>query len=134
MSSKWIIRRALVVFALATAIVVPDANVRAQASPPNLPPTGAYQPIPNFTGVGAELQFREAINDRFSGAQPIAPSIASPTFDNLPAEQDGMLSATPRISLHYTLGQISGGTPSKIYGRCEASDSIGNKRERIRLR
>jgi hypothetical protein len=71
----------------------------------NLPPPGAYQPIPNFTGVGAGLQFREAINDRFSGAQPIAPSIAGPAFANLPPEQDGMLlfckdceSATPCVS------------------------------------
>jgi hypothetical protein len=71
----------------------------------NLPPPGAYQPIPNFTGVGAGLQFREAINDRFSGAQPIAPSIASTAFANLPPEQDGMLlfcnncrSATPCAS------------------------------------
>ena len=71
----------------------------------NLPPPGAYQPIPNFTGVGAGLQFREAINDRFSGAQPIAPSITSPAFANLPPEQDGMLlfckdcrSATPCAS------------------------------------
>lgn len=71
----------------------------------NLPPPGAYQPIPNFTGVRAGLQFREAINDRFSGAQPIAPSIASPAFANLPPEQDGMLlfckdcrNATPCVS------------------------------------
>ena len=79
--------------------------VSAQALAQNLPPRGAYQPIPNFTGVGAGLQFREAINDRFSGAQPIAPSIASPAFANLPPEQDGMLlfcndckSATPCVS------------------------------------
>ncbi len=77
----------------------------AEALAQNLPPPGAYQPIPNFTGVGAGLQFREAINNRFSGAQPIAPSIASPTFANLPTEQDGMLlfckdckSATPCVS------------------------------------
>src|SRR5271168_5083978 len=57
----------------------------------NLPPPGSYQPIPNFTGVGAGLQFREAINERFSGAQPIAPSVVTPTFANLPPEQDGML-------------------------------------------
>lgn len=57
----------------------------------NLPPPGAYQPIPNYTGVGAGLQFREAINARFSGAQPIAPLIVATTFANLPSEQDGML-------------------------------------------
>lgn len=77
----------------------------AAAAAQNLPPPGAYQPIPNFTGVGAGLQFREAINDRFSGAQPIAPSIASTAFANLPPEQDGMLlfcndckSAAPCVS------------------------------------
>src|SRR5208283_2143464 len=85
----------------ATILLVASAQALAQ----NLPPPGAYQPIPNFTGVGAGLQFREAINNRFSGAQPIAPSIASPAFANLPPEQDGMLlfckdcrSATPCVS------------------------------------
>jgi hypothetical protein len=57
----------------------------------NLPPPGAYPPIPNFTGVGAGLQFRQAINDRFSGVQPIAPTIVSLTFANLPTELDGGL-------------------------------------------
>ena len=57
----------------------------------NLPPPGAYQPIPNFTGVGAGLQFREAINERMSGAQPILPLVVGPNFANLPAEQDGLL-------------------------------------------
>src|SRR5580658_6617179 len=85
------------VFAL---IAIALAEARAQ----NLPPPGSYQPIPNFTGVGAGLQFREAINQRFSGTQPIAPSIVTPTFANLPPEQDGMLlfckdcrSATPCV-------------------------------------
>jgi hypothetical protein len=66
-------------------------GVSAQAHAQNLPPPGSYQPIPNFTGVGAGLQFREAINNRLSGAQPIAPSVVTPTFANLPSEQDGML-------------------------------------------
>ena len=57
----------------------------------NLPPPGAYQPIPNFTGVGAGLQFRQAINDRMSGIQPILPMVVGPSFANLPAEQDGLL-------------------------------------------
>jgi len=57
---------------------------------PNLPPPGAYQPIPNFTGVGAGLLFRKAINDRFSGAQPIAPSMISIAFADLGDEQDAM--------------------------------------------
>jgi hypothetical protein len=85
----------------AMILIVASAETRAQ----NLPPPGSYQPIPNFTGVGAGLQFREAINQRFSGTQPIAPSIVTPTFSNLPPEQDGMLlfckdcrSATPCVS------------------------------------
>ena len=71
------------------ALILIAASADAPAQ--NLPPPGAYQPIPNFTGVGAGLQFREAINERFSGAKPIAPSITTPTFANLPREQDGML-------------------------------------------
>src|ERR1700720_2461332 len=85
----------------AMMLLVMSAEVRAQ----NLPPPGSYQPIPNFTGVGAGLQFREAINGRFGGTQPIAPAIVTPTFANLPPEQDGMLlychdckSAVPCIS------------------------------------
>src|SRR5512146_3371629 len=50
-----------------------------------------YQPIPNFTGIGAGFNFRQAINQRFSGAQAIAPQIVGLTFANLPAEQDGLL-------------------------------------------
>ncbi|MDO8431608.1 MAG: LamG-like jellyroll fold domain-containing protein [Candidatus Binatus sp.] len=56
-----------------------------------LPPPGAYRPIPNFTGVGAGLQFRTAINNRFSGVQPISPTIVSLAFANLPIPADGML-------------------------------------------
>lgn len=50
-----------------------------------------YQPIPNFTGVGAGYNFRQAINQRFSGAEPISPTIVDLSFANLPTEQDGML-------------------------------------------
>ncbi|MGH7782087.1 MAG: hypothetical protein ACREQR_19900 [Candidatus Binataceae bacterium] len=57
----------------------------------NLPPSGAYQPIPNYTGTNAGLLFRNAINNRLSGAQPISPAIVSLSFANLPAEQDGTL-------------------------------------------
>jgi hypothetical protein len=84
-----------------TMLIVISAGARAQ----NLPPPGSYQPIPNFTGVGAGLQFREAINGRFGGTQPIAPAIVTPAFANLPPEQDGMLlyckdcrSAAPCVS------------------------------------
>jgi hypothetical protein len=53
--------------------------------------TAQYQPIPNFTGIGAGFNFRQAINQRFSGAQPIAPQFAGLPFASLPAEQDGLL-------------------------------------------
>src|SRR5271156_994488 len=75
--------RSVMIFA--TILIVASTDALAQ----NLPPIGSYQPIPNFTGVGAGLQFREAINARFSGLQPIAPAIVTPTFANLPSEQDG---------------------------------------------
>jgi hypothetical protein len=52
---------------------------------------GQYQPIPNFSGVGAGFNFRQAINQRFSGAQAISPTIVSLPFASLPVEQDGML-------------------------------------------
>ena len=50
-----------------------------------------YQPIPNFTGIGAGFNFRQAINQRLSGAQSIAPQIAGLPFASLPAERDGLL-------------------------------------------
>jgi hypothetical protein len=57
----------------------------------NLPPPGAYQPIPDFTGNLAGLAFRGAINDRLSGVQPITPRVTDQTFSSLPAETDGLL-------------------------------------------
>lgn len=50
-----------------------------------------YQPIPNFTGIGAGFNFRQAINQHLSGAQPIAPQIVGLPFASLPGEQDGLL-------------------------------------------
>ena len=50
-----------------------------------------YQPIPNFTGIGAGFNFRQAINQRFSGTQPIAPQVVGLHYANLPSEQDGAL-------------------------------------------
>ncbi len=50
-----------------------------------------YQPIPNFTGIGAGYNFRQAINQRLSGAEPISPQFAGLSFASLPAEQDGLL-------------------------------------------
>jgi hypothetical protein len=64
------------------------ASVRAQQ---NLPPTGTYQPIPDFTGTNAGLSFRNAINDRFSGVQPITPRVTDQVFSSLPSEVDGLL-------------------------------------------
>ena len=50
-----------------------------------------YQPIPNFTGIGAGFNFRQAINQHLSGAQSIAPRIVGLSFASLPGEQDGLL-------------------------------------------
>ena len=50
-----------------------------------------YQPIPNFTGIGAGFNFRQAINQRFGGQQPISPAIAGVALAGLPSEQDGMI-------------------------------------------
>ncbi len=50
-----------------------------------------YQPIPNFTGIGAGFNFRQAINQHLSGAQSIAPQIVGLPFASLPGEQDGLL-------------------------------------------
>ena len=86
-SRKYFVRAiAILTMALAPSILF-AVGVRAQ----NLPPPGAYKPIPNFTGVGAGVQFRQGINDRLSGVQAIAPTIVSLAFANLPTEQDGGL-------------------------------------------
>lgn len=82
-------KRRIVGAALASIAMFATARLVRGQSPPNLPPPGAYQSIPNFTGVGAGAQFRKAINDRLSGVEPVAPAIARLTFANLPAEQDG---------------------------------------------
>src|SRR5579863_5943424 len=63
----------------------------AIAQGPPLPPPGSYIPIPNFTGTGAGALFRKAINDRFSGSQPVSPQLVAVTFANLPTESDGSL-------------------------------------------
>jgi hypothetical protein len=81
----WIAAAVLIVAVLAIA---PAA--RAQSGG-NLPPPGAYQPIPNYTGIGAGLLFRNAINDRFSGVTPVSPTIVNLAFSDLPVEQDGAL-------------------------------------------
>ena len=88
--NKASVRLVILVISIPLVVLGTIAKVVGQA-PPNLPPPGAYQPIPNFTGVGAGLLFRGAINDRFSGVQRMAPAIATASFANLPVEQDGML-------------------------------------------
>lgn len=84
---KQILRAWAAAMIFGLAIAAASANAAAQ----NLPPPGAYQPIPDFSGTNAGLLFREAINDRLSGAQPISPSFVSLSFANLPAEQDGTM-------------------------------------------
>ncbi len=86
MSLKLYGRFGLIAVSVLIALAALTTSVRAQ----NLPPPGAYQPIPNFTGVGAGLLFRKAINDRFSGVQPIAPSLISIAFADMGDEQDAM--------------------------------------------
>jgi Pectate lyase superfamily protein len=84
------VRIVVLVISIPLVVLGTIVSVVGQA-PPNLPPPGAYVPIPNFTGVGAGSLFRKAINDRFSGAQRMAPAIATTSFANLPAELDGTL-------------------------------------------
>jgi len=52
-----------------------------------------YQPIPNYTGVGAGQQFRDDINNHFSGITPITPALVPLNFAVLAAtpEQNGQL-------------------------------------------
>lgn len=52
-----------------------------------------YQPIPNFTGVGAGQQFRNAVNNAFSGTNRIAPRLVSISFSvlSMTPENDGQL-------------------------------------------
>ncbi|MDO8430820.1 MAG: hypothetical protein Q7S58_00270 [Candidatus Binatus sp.] len=76
-------------FKVAAALLAAVALTIALAEAQSLPPPGAYRPIPNFTGVGAGLLFRTAINDRFSGVEPIAPTLISIAFADLPQEEDG---------------------------------------------
>ncbi len=51
----------------------------------------AVSPITNFVGAGAGAQFRQAINDRLYGAQPITPAFGKVAFSALPGEADGAL-------------------------------------------
>ncbi len=84
-------RLRFVAIAVAVSTLLLAYPVHAQLPPQNLPPPGGYQAIPNFSGPGAGLLFRTAINDRFSGVQQISPRLVTLDFANLPAEQDGLL-------------------------------------------
>ena len=84
------LRLRAVAIAVAILTLLLANAVHAQLPPQNLPPPGAYQPIPNFSGPGAGLLFRTAINDRFSGVQQISPRLVTLAFANLPAEQNGL--------------------------------------------
>jgi hypothetical protein len=57
------------------------------------PARAQYQPIPNFTGVGAGQQFRNAVNGLGSGATPISPRLVAVPFSvlNVTPEQDGQV-------------------------------------------
>lgn len=103
--------------------------VRAQVSPPNLPPPGGYQAIPNFSGPGAGLQFRTAINDRFGGSQAISPKFVGLSFSNLPAEQDGLLVYC--ADCQETIPCSGGGSGAWAFGQngqwtCTAPNAPGN--------
>ncbi|MBV8774411.1 MAG: hypothetical protein JO166_19060 [Deltaproteobacteria bacterium] len=44
-----------------------------------------YNPIPNFTGTLAGQQFRNALNNKLSGADTVSPRLVPITFSQLPA-------------------------------------------------
>ncbi|HLW69468.1 MAG TPA: hypothetical protein VKS22_02485 [Candidatus Binataceae bacterium] len=52
-----------------------------------------YQPIPNYTGIGAGQQFRDDINNHLSGVTPVSPRMVPLNYALLAAtpEQDGQL-------------------------------------------
>jgi hypothetical protein len=52
-----------------------------------------YQPIPNYTGVGAGQQFRDDINNHLSGVTPVTPRMVPLNYAALATtpEQDGQL-------------------------------------------
>jgi hypothetical protein len=111
------------IFSLCWIFVAP---VRAQQ---NLPPAGAYQAIPDFTGNNAGLSFRGAINDRFSGVQPISPRITDQTFSSLPAEKDGLLIFCK--DCQQTIPCAQGGPGAWAFGQngvwtCTAPNTAGN--------
>ena len=58
-----------------------------------VPARAQYQPIPNYSGVGAGQQFRNNVNNHLSGVTPIAPRLVSLSQAQLlqTPEQDGQV-------------------------------------------
>ena len=86
-----------------------------------------YQPIPNYIGIGAGLQFRTDINNHLSGVTAIAPRLVSLRFAQLPAEQDGQMYWCP--DCQQTNPCQSGGTGALALGfrgqwSCSAGSSV----------
>ncbi|HLI80593.1 MAG TPA: hypothetical protein VKV03_11460 [Candidatus Binataceae bacterium] len=118
--------RVLAPVTIVTICAIAVAIVRAQQ---NLPPPGAYQPIPDFTGNLAGLAFRGAINDRLSGVQPITPRVTDQTFSSLPAEADGLLMFCK--DCQQTIPCTNGGPGAWAFGQngvwtCTAPNTAGN--------
>jgi hypothetical protein len=55
------------------------------------PGQAQYQPIPNYTGIGAGQQFRNDINNHLSGKTAVSPRLVSLPFAQLPTETDGQM-------------------------------------------
>ncbi len=80
------------------------------------PPVQPYQPIPNFTGIGAGLSQRNAINARFSGAVPISPTllpVAAAQLAGLPPIDGGLLYC---VDCQTNWGCSSGGHGAVVFG------------------
>jgi hypothetical protein len=91
----------------------------------NVPPPGGYHPIPNFIGQDAGLDFRNAINDRLSGAEVIAPRLGAVPFASLGPEQDGsqLYCSDCQATLPCTAGG-SGAMASGINGQWQCNMPI----------
>ena len=123
------LRLRFVAIALAVSTLLLAYPVHAQLPPQNLPPPGGYQAIPNFSGPGAGLLFRTAINDRFSGVQQISPRLVTMDFANLPAAQDGLLLYCS--DCQKTIPCASGGSGAWAFGQngqwtCTAPNAPAN--------
>ena len=118
--------RVSAVLAIFCLCLLNGAPLRAQQ---NLPPGSTYQAIPDFTGTNAGLSFRNAINDRFSGIQPITPRVTDQPFSSLPSEQDGLLIFCKDCK--QTIPCASGGPGAWAFGQngvwtCTAPNTGGN--------